>query len=280
MNMTKRDVGSKSSRPLVCMRRPGLAGMGLVGLGLALSAAGCRDQPAPSAAPPPTPADAAALPPDGYVPPPPPPDAPPPLGLGPYANLHADFVARCPITLPENTEPGSLQFQERIGFGPTGRGCNVRKRGYFAFFSVGYTAGDDAHYAMDKLGKEEGYRRVVGNVDEIHLAYQKPPPLNLAICQSIPEELAQIYQHTAGISDEATARLAATLRQVDKIEPPEAYARIRIEDRVLYASIDLGPRDPKDTSCDGIIEAGLTLGYDPVVVDVPLAPATAPTTGR
>lgn len=246
-----------------------LAGLGLLGLGLALLTVGCRERGAPSAGPPPSAAVDAAPPPDGHVPPPPPIDAPPSLGLGPYANLHADFVARCPITLPEPDGPSSRPSPEHVYIGPTGRGCMVRERDYGAFFGVTYT-GDDVLPDVARLGKEERYRRVVGQVDAIQVAYHKDPPVNLALCQTIPDQLARLYQHIAGISDEATARLVTTLRQVDKLEAPRAYGRIQIDNRVIYASIDLGPRDPRHASCVGILEAGLTLAHDPVIVDVPL----------
>jgi hypothetical protein len=267
--MTTRDAGT-NPHGLDRTRDRWLAGLGLLGLGLALLTVGCRERGAPSAGPPPSAADDAAPPPDGHVPPPPPPDAPPSLGLGPYANLHADFVARCPITLPEPDGPSSRPSQEHAYIGPAGRGCKVRERDHVAFFGVTYTAVDDVHSYVARLGKEERYRRVVGNVDAIQVAYRKGPPVNVALCQTIPDQLARLYQHISSISDEATARLVTTLRQVDKLEAPRAYARIQIDNRVVYASIDLGPRDPKDATCFGSLEAGLTLAHDPVIVDVPL----------
>ena len=79
-----------------------------------------------------------------------------------------------------------------------------------------------------------------------------------------------LYQLTTGVSDRATARLAATLRVADRVVPPNAYGRVRIEDRVLYTSTDLGPRD-RQNDCRGRVEIGETLDFDPVIVDAPLA---------
>lgn len=244
-----------------------------------LMAVGCRERAARDSGEPPSVAvvdnDAAVEPFEYAVPP----DAPPPLGLGPYANLHADFVERCPSTLPERPKRGDTRYQEYVDMGATGRDCNVRQRSRFDFFAVQYTDGDPAYYGVRGPTKEEGYQRVTGNVDDIFVDYERLTPRgDMAICQSIPEQLAQLYQHTSGITKDGASRLAATLRAVAKLAPPRTIGRIRLEDRVLYASINLGK--PNGDHCNGIVESGLTLGEDPIIVDVPLAAASDTDQGR
>lgn len=230
-------------------------------------------QPEPWRQPPPPPIDAMEAPsppPDAYVPRP---DAAPPPGLGPYANLHEAFKARCPLTLPE--PPPGLGFHDKefLSMRETGRSCRARRDGQLSTLRVDYTEGDSEYFAEPR-GAKDGYDRAVGNVDSIELRYRsRSPGRHVKECDTIPKELASLYQLTAGISDRATARLAATLRVADRVVPPNAYGRVRIEDRVLYTSTDLGPRDPQ-TDCRGQVESGETLGFDPVIVDVPLAEQT------
>lgn len=223
--------------------------------------------------PPPPPIDAMEAPsppPDAYVPRP---DAAPPPGLGPYANLHEAFKARCPITLPAPPPGLRLHEEEFLILGPTGRDCRAKRGSHLESLLVQYTD-SDSQYVAEARGDRDGYDRVAGNVDEIELRLRSQPPgRRVKACDTIPEELAMLYQLTAGISDRATARLAATLRVADRVVPPNAYGRVRIDDRVLYTSTDLGPRDPQN-DCRVRVESGKTLGFDPVIVDVPLAEQT------
>ena len=271
MNMTKRDVGSKTNRPLVCMRRPGLAGVGLVGLGLALSAAACRDRGSPQAAPPPTPMDAAPRPRDPDVA-----NALPTLpGLGPYANLHAAFVARCPITLPEPTnEPwAERRLKEFVVTDEAGRRCRTKRDTYLAYFWIQYTASDP--YYSSPRGHKDGYERQTGNVDEIKISYTRIPNQPGALpCQSIPDELAELYRMASGLSDTDTVRLAATLRSADRLVPPGGYGRIWVDGRTIFASIDLGGEQAPDDECRGMVQTSRSLGNDPLVIDVALAATT------
>lgn len=157
--------------------------------------------------------------------------------------------------------------------GRTGRSCRARRGSHLTSLWIQYTDRDGEYFAEPR-GDKDGYDRVVGNVESIELGYRSQPPgRRVKDCDTIPEELAMLYQLTAGISDRATVRLAATLRVADRVVPPNAYGRVRIEDRVLYTSTDLGPRDAQH-DCRGQVESGETLGFDPVIVDVPLADET------